>query len=352
MERRVNSTRLWLLMATRHGDNAQLRALAADLGWPARELALSHNALRRLPNALLGASLVSLRGPAEGLAPPWPDIVLGIGRRTVPTARWIAARSGGRTRLVWLGRPRAPLRHFHMVLTTPQYAMPEAPNLVRLSLPWQAAMSDPPAGGAGAHVLAVLGGPSKSAAPDAETVDALAGRAAARARALGLPLVATTSPRTPVPLAARLRERLGPETRLYDWAVEGGRANPYRDWLARAAEIVLTGDSVSVLADAAWTDRPVTVVTVPSARWVAAIERHGGAAARIWRRLGGNLGMATSPPDHGAVRDAFLASGLAVEDGPGAWRLAPCRAALEAERRAALARLQALVGKQASPARL
>ncbi|HET7410343.1 MAG TPA: ELM1/GtrOC1 family putative glycosyltransferase [Paracoccaceae bacterium] len=340
----MTTPRLWLLMATRHGDNAQLRALGADLGWPAREVALSHNAIRRVPNALLGASAFSVRSGRDELAPPWPDIVLGIGRRSVPTARWIRAQAGGQVRLVWLGRPRAPLRHFDLVLTTPQYAMPDAPNLVRLSLPWQAPMNQPPAEGAGAHVVAVLGGPSRSAAPGAGTVDALADRTVARARALGLPLVATTSPRTPPALAARLRERLGPDVRLYDWTAEGGRANPYREWLGAAAEIVLSGDSVSTLADAAWTDRPVTVVPAPPARWIATIERRGGAAAHAWRRLGGNFGLATAPPHPEAIRDAFLARGLATEEEGGVWRLAPCRAALETERRAVLARLRALIG--------
>lgn len=346
----MSAPRLWMLMAARHGDNAQLRALAADLGRPAREISLSHNALCRVPNAVLGASLVSLRGERKALTPPWPDIVLGIGRRSVPMARWIAGQSGGRTRLVWLGRPRAPLRHFSLVLATPQYAMPDAPNLLRLSLPWHATMGEPAASGPGSHVLAVLGGPSKSAALGAETVDTLAARAAARARALRLPLLATTAPRTPSPLAERFRERLGAGARLYDWQASGGRDNPYRAWLAAAAEIVMTGDSVSVLADAAWTDRPVTVVEVPPPRWLSLVARGAGAPGRAWRRVGGNRGVITSPPDPGAVRDAFLVRGLAAADGTGAWRLAPCRALLEAERQGALARIAALVSS--SPAHI
>ena len=39
------------------------------------------------------------------LQPPWPDLVIGIGRRTVPVARWIQEQSGGRTNLVRLGHP-------------------------------------------------------------------------------------------------------------------------------------------------------------------------------------------------------------------------------------------------------
>lgn len=332
---------IWLLTGARHGDNAQLRALAADLDLPVREVPLAQNALCQLPNGLLGATLASLKARPEALVPPWPCLVIGIGRRSVPAARWISASSGGQARLVWLGRPRTGLGHFDLVLTTPQYAMPEAPNVVRLSLPWQAPMSEPPAHSA-AHVLAILGGPSWSAAPSAATVDALAASGRQRAEALGLPLVATTGPRTPGTLADRLRQRLGPRATLHDWRQARGAVNPYREWLASAAEIVLSGDSVSALADAAWTNRPVTVVDAPAPRWLRAVDRLGSSAAR-WRRSGGNLALGAPPPNLDAIRETLATRGLALHEGPGAWRLTPCRAALEAERRAALERLRALL---------
>ena len=58
------------------------------------------------------------------LEPPWPDLVIGIGRRTVAVARWIRKQSGGRTQLVRLGHPRAPNRLFDLVITTRQYPVP------------------------------------------------------------------------------------------------------------------------------------------------------------------------------------------------------------------------------------
>src|SRR5699024_1303180 len=131
---------------------------------------------------------------------------------------WIRRRSGGQTRHVHLGRPRAPLRHFDLVLCTAQYGVPAAPNVVSLSLPWQAPLGHPPAAGTGTHVLAILGGDSWTARLTEATVEALVARARATAEARNLPLVATTSPRTPAPLAARLRDRLGAHATLYDWA--------------------------------------------------------------------------------------------------------------------------------------
>lgn len=337
---------IWALTGPRQGDAAQLRALLADLGEPSREIALAHGPLREAPNAWLGASLISLRQRPEDLRPPWPAAVIAAGRRAVPAARWIAAQSGGRARLIHLGRPRAPLRHFDLVLTTPQYGLPEAANLRRLSLPWQAPLSTPPAAAAD-HVVALLGGDSWSVRLGGETADALADLARARARALGLPAVAATGPRTPPGLADRLRRRLGPGAQVYDWTARGGRDNPYPAWLAAAAEVVVTGDSVSALADAAWTGRPVVVVPAPERPWLRALTRLGGAPARRWRRAGGNLGLAAPPPQPGAVLTALQAQGLAREQDDGSLRLPPLRERLEAERAEILRRIRALL---ASPA--
>ncbi len=337
----VEHAAVWALIGERHGDNRQVLALASDLGLATRPITLRTNALRELPNDIIGASLISLRHRSL-LAPPWPDAVIGIGRRSVPVARWIQHRSGGRTRLIQLGRPRAALRHFDLVVTTPQYALPDAPNLARLTLPWQDSLASPPARGPGAHVLAVLGGDSWSVSLTPGIVEQLVALAGERAAQLGIPLVATTGPRTPPDLAEHLAHCLGREARLYDWRSRGGRDNPYRNDLLGAAEIVLTGDSVSALADAAWTDRPVTVIAAPERAWLAFVTRAGGPAARIWRRRCGNLSLAAPPPDVNAVLDGLLSAGLAQRGEGGVLTLAPCRTHLEVERRALLPRIRAL----------
>lgn len=334
------AARVWLLTGRRRGDAAQARALAEDLGLPWRELRLDHGPLRELPNALLGASLASLRARPEELVPPWPDLVIGVGRRTVPAARWIRWRSGHRTRLVQIGRPRAPLHWFDLVLSTPQYGLPDAPNVVRLALPWQAPLSVPASAGPGAHVLAVLGGDSWSVRlGDAET-KALAGAARTRAETLGLPVGAIASPRTPATLAALLRGLLRRGDRFHDFAT--GEGNPYRDLLSAAAEVVVTGDSASGLAEAAWTGRPVAVVPVRERAWLRALDRMGGSAARGWRRHGGNLGLGAPPPRVKSLHESLVARGLAHTEG-GLLHVPPCRPILEADRRIALDRIRDLI---------
>lgn len=341
----VPALRIWVLMGRRHGDNAQAQALALDLGGICLEYRLSYNNLRDLPNSLLGASLTSLRG-SPPFAPPWPDLVIGIGRRSVPVARWIRARSGGKARLVQMGRPRLNPRHFDLVITTPQYGVPRAANVAVLTLPYESTRdsvrgADPvPMRGTG-PVLVVLGGSSWAQRLTEATVDELA--AAALGIAAGAPLVAVSSPRTPPGLAARFGAALGPDVPFYDWAREKGVGNPYRAHLAAASRIVMTGDSVSGLADAIWTGRPVSVLPVPEQPWLRALRRWGGSLTRRWLRHGGNLEIGAPPPDMEALYDSLLYSGMARRGESGLLEIESGRDTLAAERRAVVERVRKLV---------
>ena len=75
------------------------------------------------------------RSRSSALEPPWPDIVITAGRRNEPVARWIRQQSGARSRLVHVGRPWAPLENWDLIITTPQYFLPAAPNILHNRLP-------------------------------------------------------------------------------------------------------------------------------------------------------------------------------------------------------------------------
>ena len=319
--------RIWMLTGARAGDNAQVRALAEKLTDCFRnhetvvtreEKHLTYNALRLFPNILLGATRAVLRSTAKkSLAPPWPDLVIGVGRRAVPVARWIRRRHPS-ARIVWLGRPRAPLSWFDLVLTTPQYGLPEdVPNLVMLDLP----PAPPPARDERALVrwrerfahlprpwLGVLVGgarwPLLFDAGDAHRLGRMVEQM--RARTGGGWLV-STSPRTGVRQARALHEALSPPGWFHFWRA-GGRAedNPHRAILALADCFVVTSDSASMLAEAVRTGRTVHLFAV----------RRSLLAPR-WRAQRGLLrwlavhGLLSPPRDMRAFCQRLVAGGLA-----------------------------------------
>ena len=127
---------IWVLEGEKAGDNAQGRELAARIGGSTLFRRLRYNLLYKAPNFLLGERLASLnRRSSDPLSAPWPDLVIGVGRRSVPVARWIKKQSGGRARLLQIGRPRARLDLFDLIITTPQYGLPPAANVIELALP-------------------------------------------------------------------------------------------------------------------------------------------------------------------------------------------------------------------------
>ena len=227
-----------MLAGDKPGDNAQCLSLAAALGWPTevkqlRYREVSRGLLRRTrkPRFPLDPETSS---PLE---PPWPDLVIGCGRRSVGVALEIRRRAGAATRLVQLGRPRVDLTSFDLVVTTPQYRLPERPNVLHLALPlhrvdreawaraaaeWEprfAALPRP-------RIALLVGGSAKPFVFDVPAARRLAGEVNALVRAEGGSLLVSTSRRTPEAAAQALCDALAVPAYVHRWT-PGGGPNPY-----------------------------------------------------------------------------------------------------------------------------
>jgi mitochondrial fission protein ELM1 len=267
-----SDVRVWLLRGVRTGDNNQLDALAEALPWSFEAIDIEYNPLFCCPNWMTGASRASARRVSKPLAPPWPDLVIGIGQRSVPLARWIKRQNGGRTKLVQLGRPRAPLDWFDLIVTTPQYGLPERPNVLRNALPphrlslpalAEARANWAPRFGHLPHprIALMVGGPTWAYRLDAATGRDIARRADAAARAAGGSLLVSTCPRTPREVADAVTAEISVPSHVYRWDRESRRdSNPFTGYLALADRFFVTEESVSLLADTCATGKPVTVV--------------------------------------------------------------------------------------------
>lgn len=302
---------VWALLGPKHGDNAQVRVLAQALDPRYTAVPLRYNGRYRWPSRLLEPTLASVENPEDIPGPPWPDVVIGVGRRSVPVARWIRKRSGGHSRLVRIGRPRAPLSWFDLVLTTPQYGLPAAPNVLSLPLPLSPPLQATAEAAAWAERLAdrprpwvgvLVGGSNRSLTLTVETVERML---AAAWEAKGTLLV-TTSPRTPPEVLRALDGLVSAPDVLHGWRPDR-RDGFYPSLLALADRFVVSGDSVSMLAEAAGTGRPLLVVP-------ACLRRRWQAP---WHGLLSNSPVLTSPPDIDALIHHLEITGLATrrEDG-------------------------------------
>ena len=88
--------RIWLVIGDKPGDNAQVEIIAEALGLPfeiRRVLPKEHYVLGKPPFKVSLYHLDLQR--SDKLEPPWPDLILTIGRRPAMAALWIQQQSGG-----------------------------------------------------------------------------------------------------------------------------------------------------------------------------------------------------------------------------------------------------------------
>ncbi|QIK95864.1 hypothetical protein G7076_04730 [Sphingomonas sp. HDW15A] len=256
---------IWALTGDKTGDNNQLLALAELVGAPFEVKKLSYNLARAVPPRFLGTSLLSLTPEARRqLTPPWPDLVIAIGRRSVATARWLKKHHG--SKLALIGHPRVDPRAFDLVITTRQYPVPRHDNVLLLPMPMSrlgrphepnAAESDLFNALPRPHLLLALGGPTKywslDKAATADAVDALL----ERARRHGGCVIAIGSRRTPPDVLDVVRERLSSPHRLIE-----DPAIRFASLMHDADEIFVTADSISMLSEAIQTGKPVGMIPI------------------------------------------------------------------------------------------
>lgn len=266
----MSGPRLWLLLGQRRGDNGQLLALGEALGVPFETRTMGYGWMARARMKLFPVGIGHLTADSRRwLKPPWPDLIIGIGRRTVPVARWIQRQSGGQTRIVRLGHPRAPNPLFDLVVTTRQYPVPDGDNVLRLPLAMNRFRVPPKPSAEEAallnrlprpHLLLSLGGTAPMWRLDMPGLkDALA-KLRMRAAQSGGTLIAIGSPRTPSEAIELIRASTG-AVLIEDGAVR------YAVALADADEQFVTADSVSMISEAVLTGKPVGLIPVePDAR--------------------------------------------------------------------------------------
>lgn len=260
--------RVWVLDAYRSGEKTQVRALAQGLGWPYEIKTLRYRKKEIRTTLFRGRDLRGVDLPAsDPLSAPWPDLVISMGMRNEPVARWIKDQSGGRTRLVFLGRLWADPAHFDLVITTPQYRVPDRPNVLRNALPlhpltperlevarahWAPKLAHLPR----PYLTLNIGGPSGPYAFGARASERLLRDTMALAKTRGGSLLISSSARTPPEAIAAFAAQTDVPMQLYRFRPNDPE-NPYLGFLAMADEIIVTADSISMLSEAYATGKPV-----------------------------------------------------------------------------------------------
>lgn len=329
----MSSPRIWLLTGAKQGDNAQALRLADAAGLPyeRRRIVLKPGFDLAKPRVEASLHHVDLEA-SDKLEPPWPDLVLTIGRRMAMVALWIKAQSQGRTRLALIGPPKREADKFDLIVVPFHYRTEEQPNICRIGLPllgidpkrvvteserWRETFASLPrpltvllcGGNIGTHSL-----DPKTARHILTTIEGMMA---------GGSLHVVTSRRTPPETADAIAASLPEGAVLHRWDRPGGD-NPYVGLLGFGDRFVVTGDSVSMLVEVARLGKPLAIASLRQANRTVAQglrrlhlpdETAYGAAALAQRAMDRFLpliGLEASTRDFALLHDFLYAKGWAV----------------------------------------
>jgi len=269
---------VWLLTDDHPGNTTQSLGLVKALGWPYEVKELHFTPLVHLHDGLFvafGATRIGLeKTRSAALTPPWPDLVITTGWRTEHVARWIKKQNQGRTRLVQMGRKGGRVADlFDLVVGCMYFRLPPHPQRIETTAPltqvtpeqlvqavdrWHGLFDNAPR----PRVALLVGGTSPFYRLDEATAQRLGKEVHTFARRAGGSVFASTSRRTGAKATEALQRGLGEFGFLHQWQ-PGQRENPYLAYLALADVLVVTGESESMLAEAAATGKPLYIYPLP-----------------------------------------------------------------------------------------
>ena len=198
------------------------------------------------------------------LRPPWPDILIASGRKSVAASLFIKNRSKGRTFTVQVQDPKIAPHYFDMVAAPHHDSIrgdnvvvtDGAPNKVtaRRLKDGRAQFAQTLEGLPSPRIAVLIGGSSWAFEMKEEDTKKLAGLLNNLTERTGAGLMVTASRRTGEKNTQFLKQALN-SSDIYFW--DGTGENPYFGLIGWADVILVTEDSVSMMSEAATTGKPV-----------------------------------------------------------------------------------------------
>ena len=258
---------IWGLVDDRTGHRGQVLGVLTKLAMPYVIKNLEYTWLAKLPNPLIGAGMHHLtRESISALSGKWPDLIVAAGRRIVPVLRYIKQQSPG-TKLVYLMDPESHYDVFDLIAIPEHDHPPTRDNVITTSAPLHS-ITQQILGPSRVHwheqfkhlprpwVALCLGGNTRKTRYEVGDWEKLAAAVNRLAGDEGSVLV-TSSRRTPKEALGIMRKSISRPSMIYDY--EQGMDNPYLGFLACANAICVTGDSLSMCAEATASGKPVYI---------------------------------------------------------------------------------------------
>ena len=94
MNYKNHENNIWLLLDDRPGNCSQVLGIGKALGLKNTSKKFNYNKLSKLPNVILQKTIKHINiNDRKQFKPPWPQLIIGCGRKSAPIGRWIKKES-------------------------------------------------------------------------------------------------------------------------------------------------------------------------------------------------------------------------------------------------------------------
>jgi mitochondrial fission protein ELM1 len=264
---------VWLILADKHGDNAQVGIVEQRLPWRCIRKNIKIKEAFAVKKPRVKASLhhidMTLSDP---LIAPWPDIILSVGRRPSMVALWVKQQSAGHSKIVLFGKPSSRAGQFELIVTSSEILMPPLANILSIDCPlmrvdqvaidaaakqWSASLNHLPKP---LHAV-LIGGPTKPYKYNQKTAQALLDHAQQIVCQQQGSAYLVTSRRTPAAIVDLLQQQLPTGALLYRWDSRAAD-NPYKALLGTADAFTVTADSISMIVEVVRIGKPLAIMAL------------------------------------------------------------------------------------------
>jgi mitochondrial fission protein ELM1 len=246
---------IWVLLGDKPGDNAHILNIAKTLSLPFKTVLLpsrkSKNALKFIFRPAIAHCVNPLGNFDKTIQ--WPEIILTTGRNLAMAALWFHRKANYRPKIVLIGWPhigfsfrseRYWASHISLIIYSGIERLPDSANVLVTRLPQigsvDALSETIKKDNSSLVAILLIGGPTSQFAMPVSTIASVLNES--------VKLLTT--------------EFLHVNSLLHEWDTSD-EANIYADLLNDADKIVVTGDSISMLMDAATRAKPMSIAVFP-----------------------------------------------------------------------------------------
>ena len=274
MNKESNQPKCWVITEGIAGTENQSVGVAEYLKWQTEVKRIELSEPWKSLSPYLGFERRSSFTPR--LIPPWPDILIAGGRKSIAASRYIK-KQNPHCYTVYIQDPRISSKHFDLV-AVPKHDPMRGDNVIvtdaspnhitqnrlsdaKVQFPFLHDLPHP-------RVAVLIGGNSKAYTITPEICETLA----EQLNTLNASLMITCSRRTPEDCQNILKEQLTSSTN-YFW--DGTNENPYFALLGWADFILVTADSASMISESCTTGKPTYMIPLEGgAKRICALQNH------------------------------------------------------------------------------